>query len=171
MLSSLSIAIFVYISQKIRVCKGDFEGNFHTSVPASIFWKFRSIIHIFLLFFAGVVKSTAFCTLLLLFQWLDIFKLQFDAKMWLKHFNLFEIAVIVFKKQWIWQLLQKIEEKWVYWAWIFRSKSSWYYLAFMLVLNLPSKSPLQSLIVCEMLATWKSFFLVIRAGLTVLKVA
>ena len=87
----------IYISQKIKLCEGYFKNKFHTRVQASIMnflmWKFTSIILIFFLFFAGVVKSTAFWTLLLLFQWLVIFKLQFDAKMWLKHFNLFEIAV------------------------------------------------------------------------------
>ena len=101
----------------IRLCNGDFEGRFQTSLQTRIMiifiWKFISIIPIFLLFFAGVVKSTAFCTLLLLFQWVDMFELQFDGKMWLKHINLFEIAATVCKKQWIWQLLQKIEGKWV----------------------------------------------------------
>ena len=62
----------IYISQNIRLCKGDFEGQFQTSLQARIMifftWKFISIIPIFLLFFAGVVKSTAFCTQLLLFQ-------------------------------------------------------------------------------------------------------
>ena len=107
----------IYISQKIILCNGDFEGKFQNSAQASItnflIWKFRFIILIFLLFFAGVVKSTAFCTLLLLFQWLDTFKLQFDTKMCLNHFKLLEIAVTVCKKQWIWQLLPKIEGKWV----------------------------------------------------------
>ena len=70
------------------------------------------IILIFLLFFAVVVKSSAFCTLLLLFQRVEVLKLQFDAKTWLKHFNLFEIALTVCKKHWIWQFLQKVEEKW-----------------------------------------------------------
>ena len=62
----------IYISQKIRLCEGDFESKFQTIVQASIMnfliWKFRSITLIFLLFFARVVKSTAFCTQLLLFQ-------------------------------------------------------------------------------------------------------
>ena len=61
----------IHISQKIRLCEDDFEGKFQTSVQASIMnfliWKFRFIILIFLLFLAGVVKSTAFCTQLLLF--------------------------------------------------------------------------------------------------------
>ena len=107
----------IYISQKISLCNGDFEGKFQTNTQASIMnfliWKWKFIILIFLLFLAGVVKYTAFCTLLLLFQWLDVCKLQFDAKMWLEHFNLLEIAVTVCKKQWIWQLLPKIEGKWV----------------------------------------------------------
>ena len=107
----------VYISQKTRLCAVNLEDQFQTCLVAKLInfliWKFRSIILIFLLFFAGIVKSIAFCTLLLLFQRVEVLKLQFDAKMWLKHFNLFEIAVTVCKKQWIWQLLQKIEGKWV----------------------------------------------------------
>ena len=62
----------IYISQKIRLCKGDFESKFQTSVQASIMnflvRKFKFLQLIFLLFLAGVVKSTAFCTQLLLFQ-------------------------------------------------------------------------------------------------------
>ena len=62
----------IYISQNIRLCNGDFEGRFQTSLQTRIMiifiWKFISIIPIFLLFFAGVVKFTAFCTQLPLFQ-------------------------------------------------------------------------------------------------------
>ena len=57
----------IYISQKIRLCVVDFEGQFQTSLQAEsinfLISKFKSIIPIFLLFFAGIVKSTAFCTL------------------------------------------------------------------------------------------------------------
>ena len=42
--------------------------------------KIRFIKLIFLLFFAEFVKSSAFYTLLLLFQRVDMFELQFDAK-------------------------------------------------------------------------------------------
>jgi hypothetical protein len=61
----------IYISQKIRLCKGNFEGKFQTSVQAScsimnfLVWKYRFLKLIFLLF---VVKSTVFSTQLLLFH-------------------------------------------------------------------------------------------------------
>ena len=107
----------IYISWKIRLCLVDLEGqvqvNFLTKPIISFIWKFKSIILIFALFFAGVVKSSAFCTLLMLFPRVEILELQFDAKMWLKWFNLLEIASTVCKKHWIWQLLHKIEQKWV----------------------------------------------------------
>ena len=100
----------IYISWKIRLCVVDLEGQFQTTLQAKdinfLIWKFRSIILIFLLFFAGVVKSSAFCTLLMLFQRVEILELQFDAKTWLKLFNLLGIASTVCKKHWIWQLLQ-----------------------------------------------------------------
>ena len=103
----------IYISQKTRLCVVNLEDQFQMSLEAKLInfliWKFKSIILIFLLFFAVVVKSGAFCTLLLLFQRVEVLKLQFDTKMWL---NLFEIALTVSKKHWIWQFLQKIEEKW-----------------------------------------------------------
>ena len=74
----------IYISQNIRLCKGNFEGEFQTTLQAKginfFIWKFRFIILIFLLFLAEFVKSTAFCTLLLLFQRVDMFELRFDAK-------------------------------------------------------------------------------------------
>ena len=101
----------IYISQNIRLCKGDFEGQFQTSLQARIMiffiWKFIFIILIFFLFFARIVKSTAFCTLLLLFQRVEVLKLQFDTKTWLKQVNLFEIALTVSKKHWISQFLKK----------------------------------------------------------------
>ena len=68
----------IYISQNIRLCKCDFEGKFQTILQAKginfFIWKFRFIILIFLLVFAEFVKSTAFCTLLLLFQRVDMFE-------------------------------------------------------------------------------------------------
>ena len=106
----------VYISQKTRLCAVNLEDQFQTCLVAKLInfliWKFKSIILIFLLILAGVVKSSAFCTLLLLFQRVEVLKSQFDAKTSLKHFNLFEIALTVCKKHWIWQFLQKVEEKW-----------------------------------------------------------
>ena len=74
----------IYISQKTRPCVVDLEGQFQTSLEAKLsnflIQKLRSIILIFLLFFAGIVKFSAFCTLLLLFQRVEASKLQFDAK-------------------------------------------------------------------------------------------
>ena len=70
----------IYISRKIRFCVVDLEGKFQTNLQAKLLnflvWKFRSITPIFLLFFAEFVKSSAFYTLLLLFQRVDMF----DAK-------------------------------------------------------------------------------------------
>ena len=72
----------IYISRKIRLCVVDLEGQFQTSLQPKLInfftWKFRSVILIFLLFFAGIVKYIAFYTLLLLFQRLEIFELWFD---------------------------------------------------------------------------------------------
>ena len=95
----------IYISQTIRLCKGDFEGKFQFNLQAKsitfLGWKFRSIILIFLLFFAEFVKSTAFYTLLLLFQRVDMFELRFDAKIAIQICQLFGIAATACKKQWI----------------------------------------------------------------------
>ena len=71
----------IYISRKIRLCVVDFEGKFQANLQAKLFislvWKFKSIIIIFLLFIAEFVKYSAFYTLMLLFQRVDIFELQF----------------------------------------------------------------------------------------------
>ena len=71
----------IYISRKIRLCVVDFEGKFQANLQAKLFislvWKFNSIIIIFLLFIAEFVKYSAFYTLMLLFQRVDIFELQF----------------------------------------------------------------------------------------------
>ena len=106
----------IYISQNIRLCKGDFEGKFQTILQAKginfFIWKFTFIILIFLLVFAEFVKSTAFYTLLLIFQRVDISKLWFLHQNAIQACQLFEIAATVCKKQWIWQILQKLEGKW-----------------------------------------------------------
>ena len=77
----------IYISQKSSLCVVNLEDQFQTCLEAKLInfliWKFRSIMLIFLLFFAGVVKSSVFCTLLLLFQRDDLLKFQFDSKYWL----------------------------------------------------------------------------------------
>ena len=71
----------IYISLKIRLCVVNLEGNFQTNLQAKLLnflvWKFRSIILNFPLFFAGFVKSSAFCNLSLLFQRVKIFELWF----------------------------------------------------------------------------------------------
>ena len=78
----------IYISQKTRLCVVNLEDQFQMSLEAKLInfliWKFKSIMLIFLLFFAVVVKSGAFCTLLLLFQRVEVLKFQFDTKTWLK---------------------------------------------------------------------------------------
>ena len=72
----------IYISQNIRLCKGDFEGKFQTILQAKginfFIWKFRFIILIFLLVFAEFVKFTAFYTMLLLLQRVYMFELRFE---------------------------------------------------------------------------------------------
>ena len=75
----------IYISQKISLYKGNFEGKFKFNLHAKSIafwgWKFKSNILIFLLFFAEFVKATAFYTLLLLFQRVDMFELKFLHQM------------------------------------------------------------------------------------------
>ena len=83
----------IYISQNIRLCKGNFEGQRYQFFDLKI-----KIYHShFPPIFGGVVKSSSFCTLLMLFQRVEILELQFDAGMWLKWFNLFKIASTVWK--------------------------------------------------------------------------
>ena len=80
----------------------------------------------------------------------DEFKLQFDAKTWLKHFNLFEIAVTVCKKQ-----CSGFNNSFKKRRKMSMINQNFQFKKFMtlvcaLVWNLPSKSPSQSLIFCEM---------------------
>jgi hypothetical protein len=95
----------IHISQKIRLFKGDFEDKFQFNLQAKsitfLGWKFRSITIIFLLFFAEFVKSTAFYTLLVLFQRVDMFELRFDAKIAIQICQRSGIAATACKKQWI----------------------------------------------------------------------
>ena len=62
----------IYISQKTRLCVVYLGDQFQMSLEAKLInfliWKFKSIILIFLLFFIGIVKSSAFSTLSMLFQ-------------------------------------------------------------------------------------------------------
>ena len=106
----------IYISQKTRLCAVDLKGKFQTNLQAKsitfFVWKFRFFVLIFLLFFEEFVKSTAFYTLLLIFQRVDISKLWFLHQNAIQACQLFEIAATVCKKQWIWQILQKLEGKW-----------------------------------------------------------
>ena len=58
--------------KKTRLYVVNLEGQFQTSLEAKLInlliWKFRSIILIFLLLLAGIVKSSAFCTLSMVFK-------------------------------------------------------------------------------------------------------
>ena len=115
-IQSHTVAFWTFtFHKKTRLCVADLADQFQMCLEAKLInfliRKFRSVILIFLLFFAGVVKSSAFCTLLLLFQRVEVLKLQYDKKTWLKHFNLFGIALTVSKKYWIWQFLKKEERK------------------------------------------------------------
>ena len=89
----------IYISRKIRLCGVDLEGQFHTTLLANdiifLIWNLRSIILIFLLFFAGVVKSTVFCTLLMLFPKGWIIGVTFLRQIAIQVFQLFGIAKTV----------------------------------------------------------------------------
>ena len=65
----------IYISRKIRLCIVDLEGKFQINF---LVWKFKSVLYsFFFYFFAEFVKSSAFYTLLLLFQRVDMFELWF----------------------------------------------------------------------------------------------
>ena len=101
----------IYISWKIRLClvnlEGQVQANFLTKPIISFIWKFKSIILIFALFFAGVVKSSAFCTLLMLFPKGWIIWVTFLRQIAIQVFQLLGIASTVCKKYWIWRLLQK----------------------------------------------------------------
>ena len=147
-----TVAIWTFTFHKISgfvrvILKANFK---QTRIMISFIWKLISIKLIFLLFFAGVVKSTAFCTLLLLFQWVDMFELQFDGKMWLKHINLFEICSSnSVQKAVDLTTPAKNRRKMGIINMNFQVKKI-IILACRLVWNWPSKSPLQSLIFCEM---------------------
>ena len=114
----------IYISQKIRLCVVDLEGQFQTTLPAKainfLTWKFRSIILIFLLFFAGFPVLFAYC-------WcyskeLKYLNCNLMQKCDSNESNRLGIASTVCKELWIWQLLQKTEGKWEWYIWIFRLK-------------------------------------------------
>ena len=80
----------IYISRKIRLCVVDLEGKFQTNLQAKLInflvWKFR---------------STILLLLLLIFQRVDIFELQYDAKIAIQICQLFGKAAKVCEKQWI----------------------------------------------------------------------
>ena len=89
-------------SQKIRLCVVNFEGQFQIHLQAESInfwtWKFRSIMVVFLLFFAGFVKSSAFCTQLMLFPKGWIIWVTFLRQIAIQVFQLFGIASTVCKK-------------------------------------------------------------------------
>ena len=67
-----TLYLFGYLHfTKIRLCVVDLKGQFQTTLRIKdiifLIWKFRPTILIFLLFFAGIVKSSAFWTLSMLF--------------------------------------------------------------------------------------------------------
>ena len=84
----------IYISWKIRLCVVDKENKFQTNLQAKLInflvWKLKIIILIFLLFFAQFVKSSAVCTMLLLFQRVNIFQLLFLHQI---AFQIFQVKV------------------------------------------------------------------------------
>ena len=98
--------------------------NFLKKTIIFLIWKCHFFPLILPLFLPGVVKSTTFCTLCLLFNKVENFK-SFFCQIETLIFQLQEIAVTVCKRQWIWQLLVKIEIKWVERSGIFRLKK-WY---------------------------------------------
>ena len=79
------------------------------------------------------------------FKNVDMFESYFSIKL---QCQLIGIKATVCKKQWIWQLLQKNRRKMSIIDLTFQNKK-FVVLTCMLVWNLPSKSPLQSLIFCE----------------------
>ena len=87
-----TLAIWTFTFHEKSSCVVNLEGQFKTTLQVIILnfliWKFRPIIFIFLLFFAGIAKSTAFCTLSLL----KIFELWFDTKTLFQYFKIFGIA-------------------------------------------------------------------------------
>ena len=112
-----TVAIWTFTFHKISgfvrvILKANFKQFCRPKVSIFFIWKFTFIILIFLLVFAEFVKSTAFYTLLLIFQRVDISNLWFLHQNAIQACQLFEIAATVCKKQWIWQILQKLEGKW-----------------------------------------------------------
>ena len=97
----------IYISRKIRLCVVDFEGKFQTNLQAKLInflvWKFRSTYYAnsYLIFFR-------ICQIHCFFTYCCCYSKELTDLC-----QLFGIEAIVCKKQWIWQILQKIEEKWV----------------------------------------------------------
>ena len=139
----------IYISQNIRLY---FKQAYRPGLHMIIFiWKFISIIPIFLLFFAGVVKSTAFCTLLLLFQRGWYVWVTFFHQIATQTCQLIGIAAIAATVQKAADLTTpaKNRRKMGITDVNFQIKII-IILVCRLVWNRPSKSPLQSLIFCEM---------------------
>ena len=74
--------------------------NFLKKTIIFLIWKCHFFPLILSLFLPGVVKSTAFCTLCLLFNKVENFEFQFDTKK-SQNFQLCWIVATVCKKQWI----------------------------------------------------------------------
>ena len=106
----------IHISQKNRALRSWFGRPISKNSTGQSYQFFYLKIHIyyshFPSIFAGVVKSSAFCTLLMLFPKGWIIWVMFLRQIAIQVFQLFGIASTVCKKHWIWQLLQKIEGKW-----------------------------------------------------------
>ena len=99
-----TVAIWTFPFHKISgfvrvILKGNFKQLYRPKV--SIFWSENSdLLFSFSFYFLKELSNPllfAHCCCYL-FQWLDISKLWFDAKMWLKWLKLFEIASTVCKK-------------------------------------------------------------------------
>ena len=78
---TVSIWTFTFHKKSGCVYLVNLEGKFQTNLQAKpitfLVWKFKPTTLIFLLFIAEFVKYSAFYTLMLLFQRVDIFELQF----------------------------------------------------------------------------------------------
>ena len=102
---TVAIWPFTFHKKSGFACVVDFEGQFQTSLQAEsinfLISKFKYIILIFLLFFAGIVKSTAFCTLSLLFQKGWSIWVMFLCQITTPIFQLLWTTVTVCKKHWI----------------------------------------------------------------------
>ena len=99
-----TVAIWIFTFHKksgfVRVIlKTNFNSTYRPN-PLLFLAGNSDILHSIFIYFLQNLSNP-----LLLFQ-------RFDAKMATQICQLFEIAATVYKKQWIWQILQTIEKKW-----------------------------------------------------------